>query len=204
MESPLLHRYRRDRRKLLNFMVSSGLIDLRYSKVSWFQGASPFLYTCVSDFVAALKLHRNIDQSMVKDKDLPISIHSKLDTVYGDGKYVVREALKFLDSPNSPLKTLALAGRNTFKLSQTLKWASTSHPAVPFIVADTSDPSSLRRMASQAKLVLDCVGPFRLYGEPVVATCVEMGCDYLDISDNLLINGRITVVLGDYWNVGGG
>ncbi|KAI3504808.1 hypothetical protein L1887_26532 [Cichorium endivia] len=98
------------------------------------------------------------------------------------GKYVVREVLKFLDSPNSPLKTLALAGRNTSKLSQTLKWASTSHPAVPFIIADTSDLSSLRRMASQAKLVLDCVGPFRLYGDPVVAACVEAGCDYLDIS----------------------
>ncbi|CAH1437733.1 unnamed protein product [Lactuca virosa] len=34
----------------------------------------------------------------------------------------------------------------------------------------------------EAKLVLDCVGPFRLYGEPVVAACVEAGCDYLDIS----------------------
>ncbi|KAI3748002.1 hypothetical protein L6452_10804 [Arctium lappa] len=97
------------------------------------------------------------------------------------GKYVVKEALKFLDSPNSPLKTLALAGRNSSKLSETLKWASTSHPAVPLLIADTSDPPSLRRMASQAKLVLNCVGPFRHYGEPVVAACVEAGCDYLDI-----------------------
>jgi len=98
------------------------------------------------------------------------------------GKYVVREALKFLDSPNSPLKTLALAGRNPCKLSETLKWASKSHPAIPLLVADTSDPLSLRRMASQAKLVLSCVGPYRYYGEPVVAACVEAGCDYLDIS----------------------
>ncbi|KAK9061780.1 hypothetical protein SSX86_018963 [Deinandra increscens subsp. villosa] len=98
------------------------------------------------------------------------------------GKYVVREALKFLDSPNSPLKTLALAGRNSSKLSDALKWASTSHPNnIPFLIADTSDPPSLRRMASQAKLVLNCVGPFRLYGDPVVAACVESGCDYLDI-----------------------
>ncbi|KAI3722433.1 hypothetical protein L2E82_33471 [Cichorium intybus] len=36
-------------------------------------------------------------------------------------------------------------------------------------------------MASQAKLVLNCVGPFRLHGDPVVAACVEAGCDYLDI-----------------------
>ncbi|KAJ9540720.1 hypothetical protein OSB04_027226 [Centaurea solstitialis] len=97
------------------------------------------------------------------------------------GKYVVREALKFLDSPNSPLKTLALAGRNSSKLSEALKWASKSHPAVPFLIADTSDPLSLRRMASQTRLVLNCVGPFRLYGNPVVSACVDAGCDYLDI-----------------------
>ncbi|KAI3794019.1 hypothetical protein L1987_36644 [Smallanthus sonchifolius] len=36
-------------------------------------------------------------------------------------------------------------------------------------------------MASQAKLVLNCVGPFRLHGEAVVAACVEAGCDYLHI-----------------------
>ncbi|KAL4577288.1 hypothetical protein LXL04_013394 [Taraxacum kok-saghyz] len=98
------------------------------------------------------------------------------------GKHVVREALKFL-SPDSPLKTLALAGRNPSKLSETLKWASTStsHPTIPLLVADTSDPPSLRRMASQAKVLLNCVGPFRLHGDPVVDACVEAGCDYLDI-----------------------
>ncbi|XP_076918722.1 putative mitochondrial saccharopine dehydrogenase-like oxidoreductase At5g39410 [Bidens hawaiensis] len=98
------------------------------------------------------------------------------------GKYVIREALKFLNAPNSPFKTLALAGRNSSKLSDALKWASDTHPTIPFITADTSDPPSLRRMASQTKLILNCVGPFRLYGEPVVAACVEAGCDYLDIS----------------------
>ncbi|KAK1410192.1 hypothetical protein QVD17_36727 [Tagetes erecta] len=96
------------------------------------------------------------------------------------GKHVVREALKFL-SPDTPLKSLALAGRNSSKLVETLKWASPSHPTVPVLVADTSDPQSLRRMASQAKLILNCVGPFRLHGEAVVAACVEARCDYLDI-----------------------
>ncbi|MFS7953487.1 putative NAD(P)-binding domain superfamily [Helianthus anomalus] len=37
------------------------------------------------------------------------------------GKYVVGEALKFLNSPNSPLKTLSLAGRNSSKLTESLK-----------------------------------------------------------------------------------
>ncbi|MFS8031883.1 putative NAD(P)-binding domain superfamily [Helianthus anomalus] len=70
------------------------------------------------------------------------------------GKYVVKEALKFLNSPNSPLKTLALAGRNHSKLSEALAWAAPSHynTTIPFLLADTNDPPSLRRMVSQAKL----------------------------------------------------
>ncbi|KAL1557149.1 putative mitochondrial saccharopine dehydrogenase-like oxidoreductase [Salvia divinorum] len=99
------------------------------------------------------------------------------------GKYVVREALKFLNAPNSPLKSLALAGRSPSRLSEVLKWAAAPNPPpnIPLLTADTSDPASLGRLASQSRMILDCVGPFRLYGQPVVAACVESGCDYLDI-----------------------
>ncbi|WMV17380.1 hypothetical protein MTR67_010765 [Solanum verrucosum] len=100
------------------------------------------------------------------------------------GKYVIREALKFLNVPSSPLKNLAIAGRNTSKLSQALQWASRPYPPpeIPILTADTTDPSSLRDLASQTKIILNCVGPFRLYGEPVVEACADSGCDYLDIS----------------------
>ncbi|KAJ4959821.1 hypothetical protein NE237_019731 [Protea cynaroides] len=99
------------------------------------------------------------------------------------GKYVVREALKFLNTPSSPLKTLALAGRDPARVSDALKWAAhpASPPSIPIIKADVADPASLRELCSRTKLVLDCIGPFRLYGEPVVSACVEAGCDYLDI-----------------------
>ncbi|KAL9391737.1 hypothetical protein Peur_015657 [Populus x canadensis] len=99
------------------------------------------------------------------------------------GKYVVKEALKFLNVPSSPLKSLALAGRNPTKLAQTLKWAShPDHPPpIPILTADTTNPASLHHLCSQSKLILNCVGPFRLLGEPVVAACAETGCDYLDI-----------------------
>ncbi|KAK4271950.1 hypothetical protein QN277_020565 [Acacia crassicarpa] len=99
------------------------------------------------------------------------------------GKYVVREALKFLNTPSSPLKSIALAGRNPTKLFEALKWASRpdSPPSIPILTADTTDPPSLHRLCGQTKLIVNCVGPFRLYGEPVVAACAETGCDYLDI-----------------------
>lgn len=31
------------------------------------------------------------------------------------------------------------------------------------------------------RLVLNCVGPYRYWGQPVVAACVEAGTDYLDV-----------------------
>ncbi|MED6131560.1 hypothetical protein PIB30_010880 [Stylosanthes scabra] len=102
------------------------------------------------------------------------------------GKYVVRETLKFLNVPSSPLKSIALAGRTPSKLSQSLQWAIRPNkgplPDIPILTANTSDPSSLVEICSQTSLLLNCVGPYRLHGEPIVAACAAAGCDYLDIS----------------------
>ncbi|KAI5432155.1 hypothetical protein KIW84_036050 [Lathyrus oleraceus] len=54
-------------------------------------------------------------------------------------------------------------------------------PTITILPADTSDPSSLRSLCSQTRLILNCVGPFRLHGETVVSACVDSGCDYLNI-----------------------
>ena len=53
---------------------------------------------------------------------------------------------------------------------------------VPLILCDSSDSSSLLQMAQQARIVLNCVGPYRFYGEAVVEACVEAGAHHLDIS----------------------
>ncbi|KNA07145.1 hypothetical protein SOVF_174610 [Spinacia oleracea] len=99
------------------------------------------------------------------------------------GKYVLKESLKFLNSSSSPLKTLAIAGRNPTKLAQSLIWAThpTPPPDISILTADTSDFSSLLHIASLTRLVLNCVGPFRLHGDPVVRACLDAGTDYLDI-----------------------
>ncbi|GMJ09289.1 hypothetical protein like AT5G39410 [Hibiscus trionum] len=101
------------------------------------------------------------------------------------GKYVVKEALKFLNTPSSPLKTLALAGRSHEKLTKTLRWAAhpiSPTPDVSVIIADTTDPPSLLSLCNQTKLLLNCVGPYRIHGDPVVSACASSGCDYLDIT----------------------
>ncbi|KAG6577268.1 putative mitochondrial saccharopine dehydrogenase-like oxidoreductase, partial [Cucurbita argyrosperma subsp. sororia] len=47
----------------------------------------------------------------------------------------------------------------------------------PLLTADISDPQSIHRLCTQTKLILNCAGLFRRYGEPVVAACVETGLE---------------------------
>lgn len=101
------------------------------------------------------------------------------------GKYVVREILKFLKRPDGkPPIRVALAGRSTSKLAATLAWASSPQtpPPLPLLQAHVDDPASLLSMCRCTKLLLNCVGPYRLYGAPVVHACIESGIDYLDIT----------------------
>jgi short subunit dehydrogenase-like uncharacterized protein len=44
------------------------------------------------------------------------------------------------------------------------------------------DVSSLKQMASQARVVVNCVGPYRLYGEAVVSACIASGTHHVDVS----------------------
>jgi len=80
----------------------------------------------------------------------------------------------------------AVAGRDEGRLKAALARAGAVVEAdlsrVPTIICDSSDTSSLLAMASQAKVVLNCVGPYRFYGEPVVEACVEAGSHHVDIS----------------------
>ncbi|NXS01285.1 SCPDL oxidoreductase, partial [Oxylabes madagascariensis] len=53
---------------------------------------------------------------------------------------------------------------------------------VGVLLCDVGDAGSLATMAKQTRLVLNCVGPYRFFGEPVVEACVENGASCIDIS----------------------
>nr|CAD7432905.1 unnamed protein product [Timema monikensis] len=53
---------------------------------------------------------------------------------------------------------------------------------VSVIVADVNDESSLLKMATQTRLVINTVGPYRFYGEAVVKACVASGAHHVDVS----------------------
>lgn len=70
-----------------------------------------------------------------------------------------------------------LSGRNEEKLTQ-LAELLTVKPSVQAAAID--DPDSLRQLLDGSAAVIDCAGPFLLYGEPVLKAAVQTGTHYLD------------------------
>ena len=50
------------------------------------------------------------------------------------------------------------------------------------MICDIDDPDSIQMMADSAKVVLNCVGPYRFLGERVVKACVRGRASHIDIS----------------------
>lgn len=76
--------------------------------------------------------------------------------------------------------TWAMAGRSKSKL-ESVRSEIGAPAGVPLVIADASDAASLEAMAKRAKVVITTVGPYQLYGEPMVAACVKAGTDYVDL-----------------------
>lgn len=79
----------------------------------------------------------------------------------------------------------ALAGRNLSKLRTlqaelTRQWPNVAD--VPLLQADSADEASLRAMTAQTEVVITTVGPYAIYGTPLVAACVATQTDYCDLT----------------------
>ena len=77
----------------------------------------------------------------------------------------------------------AVVGRDPAKLERTLGEIGVSAPET--LVADVEDPASLAAMASRTRVVLDLVGPYTLYGTPVIEACVANGSHYADLTGEI-------------------
>ncbi|MDX1755034.1 MAG: saccharopine dehydrogenase NADP-binding domain-containing protein [Marinobacter sp.] len=74
----------------------------------------------------------------------------------------------------------AIAGRSEGKLEQVK--AAIGAPELPAILADAGDPVALENMCRQTRVVVSTVGPYALYGEPLIQACVAYGTDYCDLT----------------------
>ena len=94
------------------------------------------------------------------------------------GKLVVEYAINQYASNNEI--SWAIAGRNNEKLEHVQeKYNLPSN--IGKIVVDSNDQNSIDEMVSQTKCVLTTVGPYQLYGEKIVKTCISTGTDYVDL-----------------------
>ncbi len=76
----------------------------------------------------------------------------------------------------------AIAGRSQTKLDLLVATLGPKAAHLPRLVADVTDSASLRELCHQTRVVLSTVGPYALYGEPLVKVCAETGTDYCDLT----------------------
>ena len=76
----------------------------------------------------------------------------------------------------------AIAGRSQNKLSKLKLSLGPAGDALDILVADAADEDSLRPLCESTRVVVSTVGPYALYGEPLVKTCVALGTDYCDLT----------------------
>lgn len=74
----------------------------------------------------------------------------------------------------------AIAGRNAEKLDD-IKASLGISENVSTIVADGGDADALDALTKRTQVVLTTVGPYQLYGEPLLKACVDNGTGYTDL-----------------------
>jgi short subunit dehydrogenase-like uncharacterized protein len=95
----------------------------------------------------------------------------------------------------------AVAGRDPAKLERILGEVGVTAPAT--IVADVSDPESLAAMAARTRVVLNLVGPYTLYSQPVIEACVANGAHYADLTGEMPFARRMIDAYHDRAVTGG-
>lgn len=99
--------------------------------------------------------------------------------VYGATGFTGRLVAEFLAS-HHPELNFAMAGRSEDKL-KAVRDEIGAPSDTPLIVADSDDDQSLLSMSGRAETVITTVGPYQLYGEPLLRACVLNGTDYVDL-----------------------
>lgn len=107
--------------------------------------------------------------------------------IFGASGFVGKYAIQNLHE-SAKLEGLkwAVAGRSAEKVREAIHYAADlcgqGLSDVPIIVADVNDYDSLLAMARRTSVIVNCVGPYTLYGEPVVKACIESGTHHVDVT----------------------
>jgi len=104
---------------------------------------------------------------------------------YYVAKYVANIVKSQKQNNEQNVWTFAIAGRSQARLDGVQKRLEKDVAGVgqvPVIIADALDAKSMNSLCSRTSVVLNCAGPYIIYGESVVKACVENKTHYLDIT----------------------
>jgi short subunit dehydrogenase-like uncharacterized protein len=102
--------------------------------------------------------------------------------VYGATGFTGRLVAEYLvtRSAGEDAPRWAMAGRSRAKLEE-VRSSINAASDLPLIVADAADSAALRAMAERSRVVISTVGPYQLYGSPLIEACVATGTGYVDL-----------------------
>jgi len=105
-------------------------------------------------------------------------------TVFGATSFVGQILARYLFAQFGAHDGLkwALAGRSGQKLQRLRSSLGPKAARLPIVVADAADADALEALCVQTRVVISTVGPYALYGEPLVKACAETGTDYCDLT----------------------
>ena len=99
--------------------------------------------------------------------------------VFGATSFVGQIMTRWLVERVPETTRWAIAGRNADKLAAV---AAETGAEVEQIVADAADADAMGELASRTRAVASTVGPYALYGSPLVAAVAAAGTDYCDLT----------------------
>ncbi|WP_030190489.1 saccharopine dehydrogenase family protein [Streptomyces violaceorubidus] len=118
--------------------------------------------------------------SRLKAADRPYDI-----VLFGATGFVGQLTAEYLAAHAPDGLRWAIAGRGEEKLLRLrdrLTAAADTAADIGVLLADVSDPASLRELAGHARVVATTVGPYVRHGDALVAACADAGTDYLDLT----------------------
>lgn len=76
----------------------------------------------------------------------------------------------------------ALAGRSRQKLEEVRNNLGPGAEKLPILIADAANEADLKALCAQTRVIVSTVGPYALFGSPLVKACAESGTDYCDLT----------------------
>jgi short subunit dehydrogenase-like uncharacterized protein len=103
--------------------------------------------------------------------------------IFGATGFTGQLVAKHIHAQNVDMKW-AIAGRSQSKLSSLMTvlvnmQAPRNLPDI--LIADATDCKALSDICGEARIILNCTGPFRFLGKEVVEACLKAKCTYMDI-----------------------